>query len=83
MKIVGYMENPDGTVSDVKLDNGKWYPMPAALSISQEDASKLPVRIQNGILFLGGVVTIEPDVVAPPDPEPVSVFEGTIVEAAP
>lgn len=83
MKIVGYMENPDGTVSDVKLDNGKWYPMPSNLSISQEDSSKLPVRIQNGVLFLGGVVTIEPDVVVTPPPEPVSFFEGTIVETAP
>jgi len=83
MKIVGYIENPDGTVAEVKLDNGNWHPMPKELAISQEDASKLPLRIQGGVLFLGGTVTIEPDEPEPVKVEPVSVFEGTIIDQNP
>jgi len=83
MKIVGYIENPDGTVAEVKLDNGNTYPMPTQISISQEEAGKLPIRIQAGVLFLGGTVVIEPDVPEPVKVDPVSVFEGTIIDQNP
>jgi len=77
MNILAFEEDREGLVTKIQADNGKWFPMPDGVKVTQAEAILLPMKRQNGALVVGGSVKTSRPPKPQPQPDPPSVFEGT------